>query len=245
MRHIQNWGALIAFALVLGAQEISHRLGFAFPLGNWALVCGIGVWAALLLLFHLRAKRAVRKAGLPHQTRVETETVPRTATEFQGRLIRDNRFNEPLVNTFVGLFYFCLGAFFLAKGSETQNPVVAALYLIGIGFCFVAVIWYFLTRPLPTLRIDDRGVFGYKWRVWPRMVRWQNIEAVVIERSHYPLMDHKQLKLRLKNARGRSLLVLSLDSGWRGEKIVKEIKERLSGTAAINEMPSILPFPEI
>ena len=242
-RHRDRWATASVFVLWGVAATLKRNFGFDLLPELRDFVLPPILWVTVVMLFQHGAKRAVRRAGWPHQMRVETEEVRRTATEFRGRHIEDKRANEPLINTFVGLAYFCAGAFLLAQDSETQSRLVAALCPLGIACCFVGVIWYLMTRVISTLRVDERGVLGYQFRVWPRLVRWRGIEKLLIERSYDPLRDAKHLKIRLLNNKGRALLMLALDAGWRGEQIASEIKGRLSGRATVDQTPSILPFP--
>lgn len=227
MRHADKWG-FVAF-IAIGFMFAAAKRMFGIDIGDfwqWLItgICGV----APLLFLHLRAKRNVRDAGLPYQTRRETEVVRRTTNNVAGRWMENEQPSDILTKTFVGLGYFVLGALFLAKGGETQNRIVAILCLWGVTACFFGAIWYFLNTHLPTLRVDNRGVFGYIFIFLPRLVRWEKIYAVHFAHSYDPLKNVENTVVHLKSANDKELFSFGIGSGHRAEQFIEQIKLRLN-----------------
>ena len=230
MRHADKWGFIAFF--VTGFIFAAAKREFGIDIGDlWEGLLILICCMAPQFLLHLRAKRVLRDAGLPYQTRRETEIVLRTTSNVIGRWMESPRINDILTKTFVGLGYFVVGVFslasFFATNGETQRQFPAMFYLCGVAGCFLGAIWYFLNVHLPTLRIDDRGVFGYVFIFIPRLVRWEKIHAVYFAHSYDPLKGVENTVVHLKNANDKELFSFSIGSGRRAEQFIEQIKFRL------------------
>ena len=198
------------------AKEIGYYSGRAFS----TLVC--------LCVFLIARRTKVWNVSR------ETEIVRRTATEFPGAWIQIERANSFLAKLFAMLAFVGASTYFLIFANNPDGHAADGfLGALGIILSCAGIIWFFANIHRPKLRVDERGIFGYKFYFWPRLVVWGSIERARIERT-FSARGEESYSVLLQDARGHKLLfidsgLLNHENRRRSRQIVDDIRCRLRG----------------
>ena len=203
--------------------------GELWPLLNGAATGVLFVWA------RRRGMAALRRNGLLHE---EREVVARTETALSGETVEFRSGDSKVVKFALACVWLLLA---LACGWLSRLDSLLA-EVVGLSatvlFGALALLGLF-TIDHPGLRMDDRGVFGFQYSLWPRFVSWHAVASVEFTRvrglpDKYFGGVENSVRLRFQNSSGHSLLTLHTrvnpPSQTHGKRVFSaELRRRLTG----------------
>lgn len=177
-------------------------------LGGRLLACAL--IAIVYFSWNTRVKGSIRRAGLPTRSRSEVEIAQRAPGPPPGKWVEVSQLLDFGVHVVVTLFILitAVSLFNQLFPIEKQTFNSTSFWNAAGIFCIAFVPWYFLKYKSSTVRVDERGVFGYAFYFSPRLVLWENIDQVYVRRVYHPLTGKHDLNLLLKNAQGKTVLAL-------------------------------------
>ena len=184
---------------------------------------------------HRRAIAAVRRAGLSDESR---EIIARTATISEGETLV---FRYPtsawgkaaLIAAFCALTV-AMWWFWQDFAADFANRAVGAA---GFAFFLALTILTLATAHLPNDSLDNRGIFAYRYSVWPTLVRWHKIESAEIYRFTHFNNGPDLFTVTLKDAAGQTLLMLNPNTfagssaQWQ-QQFIAELRRRLTAATS-------------
>ncbi len=224
-------GFVIFFALEIAVVLVQSWLKIAPSNASWlnglvvvSIVVGPRLWAF----------KSLRRSGLLHE---EHEVLVRTGDVDAGETIE---FCYP--KSVWGKLALLAAFAMIGVGSwwmwqyENEKFIGALGMLMGFGLFVLSA----RSFNLPNFRLDDQGIFGYVYGsgLWPRLVRWDEIGSVHIERiaglpAPWFKKDAVVETVTLKTQTGKMLMRLNANTfvgaspTWK-QHFIAELKRRLA-----------------